>query len=118
MSKMWEYRETERDVEEHWFTDKLDWDEDAEKTRDRLFQLNMLGAEGWELIATRYIPVQPNETTKNPRGKLYETYKREITSDISVEERGKEIAEIHQSSVERSEELQRLAIERRLNEDK
>jgi hypothetical protein len=118
MSKMWEYREMERDVEEHWFTETVLWELDDEKRRDRLFQLNMLGAEGWELIATRYIPVQPNETDRNPCGKLYETYKREMASGISVEERGKEIAEIHKSSVERSEELQRLAIERRLNEDK
>ena len=91
MSKMWEYHEVEHYVLEDWFDDAIQETEQREYNR-RQYILNSLGSRGWELIGIRYIPVKPDKKG-NPRGKTYHTFRREITSGISTEEREKDIRE-------------------------
>lgn len=93
MSKMWEYHELESYVLEVWFDDAIQDVEQKEYNR-RQYILNNMGSGGWELIGTRYIPVKPAKDG-NPRGKTYDTFKREITSGISTEEQQKEIRETY-----------------------
>ena len=91
MTKMWEYNEVDSNVSDEW---NPRWEPEEGRVKQRLFRLNMTGAKGWELVAVRYVPVQPDEDG-NPRGRLYETYKREIASGISREEREQELLDTY-----------------------
>jgi hypothetical protein len=101
MSKMWEYRANKLFIEHdrQALEDVLNSVEGAGKKwkpQDELRDefLNRMGAEGWELIDTRYVEDPPRDGFWGESGWFHQTFKREITSGITLEEREKQIEEM------------------------
>ena len=94
MSRMWEYITVDFPINEFLQGEGF-------LTRDEV--LNSMGAEGWELIDSRYVHMGVGgeaEEGMELMGTFWETFKREITSGITPEQRKAELAEINRANME------------------